>query len=351
MLIDTHGVPGVGRCWSGHGVSSARPTKARNMQHLPPELEILRFYDATYDLLCAYLVRPGERRVLGCRANRSCRFCGRSEPNASFRNKAHAIPEALGNKSLFTNYECDDCNHLFGTTIENDLGAYTGPDRVFGRVRGKRGFPSLKQHGTSERPWRVDVDEGVLHFTEYDDDPLVETVHERNRAELVVTRDAYTPIAVFKAFVRIGLTLMPQDELASFRDALDWIRETGHACRGPLRLPATDTFQPGPMPNDVIGAAVLRRKAGVGNVPYAFLVLIFGNRQYQVCIPSAVQDRELFGTAFQMAALPTVFGVDPAEYGHPVLRPLDLSGTTPVRGDQVFIALHYDRIEPVPPTD
>jgi len=189
-----------------------------------------------------------------------------------------------------------------------------------------------------------------FHFTEYEGDPLVWIVHEGNRIVLVVTRDAYTPIAVMKAFVRIGLTLVPEAELPNFPDALEWIKETGHGRRGPLRFPAAVTFQPGPMPNDVFRAAVLRRKAAARKVPYAFVVLAFGNHQYQVCIPSPTQDRELFDASYQMAPLPTVFGVDTAEYGHPRPQPPDLTGTTPVRGHEGRASLYYDRmIESVPP--
>ena len=43
-------------------------------------------------------------------------------PAVSFRQEAHAIPEALGNKTLFVSYECDRCNNSFGRGIENDLG-------------------------------------------------------------------------------------------------------------------------------------------------------------------------------------------------------------------------------------
>ena len=325
-------------------------TRAGYMQYLPNELEALRFYYATYDRLFVHVGRSGDTpNHLGSRTGRVCRFCRQNDATVSFRARAHAIPEAFGNKTLFTNYECDQCNQLFGTTIENDLGAYTKPARVFVRIRGKRSVPSLKQHGSAEHPWRVDVENGVFHFTEYEDDPLVTIVHEGNRIELVVTRDAYTPIAVMKAFVRIGLTLIPEVELPNFLDALDWIRETDHGRRGPLRMPAAVTFRPSPRPNDVISAAVLRRKTDAKKVPYAFVVLAFGNHQYQVCIPSPTQDRELFDAGGQMAPLPTVFGVDPAEYGHLGPRPLDLSGTTPVRGHQVRVALHYDRSEPVPP--
>lgn len=321
------------------------------MPYLPNELEALRFYGATYDFLRRYVVRPGDRcPPLGSRTRRVCRFCRRTDAAVSFRARAHAVPEALGNKTLFTNYECDECNHKFGTTIENDLGAYTKPARVFSRIPGKRNVPSLKQHGSAKHPSRVDVENGVFRITDYEDDPLVKIVPQGNRVELVVTRDAYTPIAVMKAFVRIGLTLVPESELPNFPDTLDWIRETDHSRRGPPLMPAAVTFQRGPMPNDVIRAVVLRRKAAAREVPYAFVVLAFGNHQYQVCIPSATQDRELFDTDFEMALLPTVFRVDPAEYGHPRPQSLDLSGTTPVRGDQVRVSLHYDGIELVPPS-
>ena len=322
------------------------------MPYLPNELEALRLYYATYDPIFLHVGRQGGRRTyLGSRTGRVCRFCRRNDATVSFRAKAHAIPEAFGNKTLFTNYECDQCNQFFGTAIENDLGAYTKPARVFARIPGKRSVPSLKQHGPVERPWRVDVENGVFRITEYEDNPLVKFVRAGNRIELVVTGDAYTPIAVMKAFVRIGLTLVPEAELPNFPDALDWIRETDHGRRGPLHIPASVTFRRGPMPYDVIGAAVLRRKADTRNVPYAFVVLAFGSHQYQVRIPSATQDRELFDTAFRVPPLPTVFGVDPAEYGHPRPQPLDLSGTTPVRGKEFRAALHYDRmIESVPPS-
>ena len=49
--------------------------------------------------------------------NQICRFCGRSRPEVSFRHGAHARPESLGNKSLFTIYECDSGNQFFGGLI------------------------------------------------------------------------------------------------------------------------------------------------------------------------------------------------------------------------------------------
>jgi hypothetical protein len=49
-------------------------------------------------------------------------FCGEISPEVTFKLEAHALPEALGNKSLTTTHECDACNQGFGRGIENDFG-------------------------------------------------------------------------------------------------------------------------------------------------------------------------------------------------------------------------------------
>lgn len=56
---------------------------------------------------------------------RVCRYCHRSMPEVSFKKVAHTISEALGNKSIKTNDECDECNQFFGDTIEQDFLVYS----------------------------------------------------------------------------------------------------------------------------------------------------------------------------------------------------------------------------------
>ena len=70
------------------------------------------FYAKHYAHAKPLFLRPGTRVVLGEQNHRLCRFCGQGEPGTSFRHKAHAIPELLGNKSIFTNFECDNCNGI-----------------------------------------------------------------------------------------------------------------------------------------------------------------------------------------------------------------------------------------------
>jgi len=70
--------------------------------------------------------------------NRTCRFCGKREPETTFSHASHAISEGFGNKRLFCNEECDICNNKFGKTIEPSLLNYFNIERSFIGVKGKK---------------------------------------------------------------------------------------------------------------------------------------------------------------------------------------------------------------------
>ena len=76
--------------------------------------DAVAFYDRHYDIIGNWFLIPGQKIMLGDTQNRVCRFCGKRSPEVTFESEAHAIPEALGNKSIFSAYECDVCNHMFG---------------------------------------------------------------------------------------------------------------------------------------------------------------------------------------------------------------------------------------------
>jgi len=70
---------------------------------------------------------------------RVCRYCHKSMPETTFKEIAHTIPEALGNKSIITNDECDICNHFFGCGIEQDFISIFDLPRLLFDVSGKKG--------------------------------------------------------------------------------------------------------------------------------------------------------------------------------------------------------------------
>lgn len=306
------------------------------------------FYDQNYDGLCAWIVQPtGEKFVLGPKENRVCRFCGLDESKTTFKLEAHAIPEAFGNKSISTNYECDPCNQLFGGGIETDLGGWSKPMRTFARIRGKNGVPTIKKGGPGPG-WRIEYGETGFKMSQYEDDPFFEVDEEKRQLRFSLTRDSYTPVAVLKAFVKIGLSLMPEEEISNFSEALAWIREKDHTKKFFEGASVIRTFRPGPMPNDVLSVMILRRKAGVSGIPYSFLVLGFGNDLFQVVLPSPRNDASVKGKDITLPPFPMIAGPDLEKYGLGRRGVLNLSGRDVVRGEKLPIVLGFESATLIP---
>jgi hypothetical protein len=306
--------------------------------------ENVRFYEARYEVLNRWLLRPGDKVVLGDKKNRKCRFCGKQAPEVTFRKVAHAIPEALGNKSIETTYECDTCNEGFGSSIENDLGNWSKPMRTFARIRGKSGVPTLKRGG--DTGWRIEYDATGFKISAYEDDPIFVLDEANRRIKFELKRDPHTPVAVLKAFMKIGLTLLPDDEFQNFQEVTAWVRSRDHSIPFLDRSPVIYTFQPGPMPNDLISVFMLRRKQGITDVPYMFLVLGYGNEVFQVMLPSRQHDGEHVNTSLLPFPAPSA---DPARYGANRCSVLDLSGRSEIKGATFQLELGFDEARQLGP--
>lgn len=76
---------------------------------------------------------------------RCCRFCN-STGKSNFRHIAHAIPEALGNKLLFCNEECDSCNRNLAH-VENNFVHMMDIRRSLCKVPSKRTSKVISLYG------------------------------------------------------------------------------------------------------------------------------------------------------------------------------------------------------------
>jgi hypothetical protein len=140
-------------------------------------------------------------------------------------SKAHAIPEVIGNKSLFSYYECDDCNKRIFHRLDNHLANLLGLWRTFAQISGKSGIPSYK----TKRGSRIDFHnhiEGLglgFLFNIYHNEPLVE--NNENVNELVISgiRQEYIPINVLKCLTKAAISIMPESELIHFQGTIKWI--------------------------------------------------------------------------------------------------------------------------------
>ena len=63
----------------------------------------------------------GKPSTLSDKTPYRCRFCEEIKGPEQFKEVAHTVAECIGNKAIFSSYECDGCNHLF-STYESELG-------------------------------------------------------------------------------------------------------------------------------------------------------------------------------------------------------------------------------------
>ncbi|MDX5406788.1 MAG: hypothetical protein LPK11_07080 [Chromatiaceae bacterium] len=140
----------------------------------------------------------------------TCRFCG--SENAKFDSAAHSVPEFLGNKSIFTLDECDACNSYFGQKIERDLSKFTPPS-WFTRLKGKKKYSRSMSIG------------GVTLYGEQSFVNIEFSDHCSVSRQTFETRGRrFSNANVYKAWLKILISLIPKSYLCDFRQIIKWLR-------------------------------------------------------------------------------------------------------------------------------
>jgi hypothetical protein len=244
----------------------------------------LEYFNENYDLLSSGHYGFGPKKVIGNTNDRKCRFCGKKEPDTTFKEESHAISEFFGNHQLILADECDACNHIFANNIEGHLGNFTKPYRTIAQVRGKKKIPIFTSFDQKNRIEKI-KDGGLLIKAEEKSDFFVENEAD-NKIVLKCDIDTYIPCAVYKALVKIAISTIENDnELAPFDPTIKWILESNHSYPFMKPLNIVMTFVPGPNPNVNVASILLRKKPGK-NVCHSIYILGWGNFVYQIIVPS-----------------------------------------------------------------
>ncbi|WP_286182334.1 HNH endonuclease [Rhizobium sp. ICMP 5592] len=237
-------------------------------------------------LLASYDIsnpRTDRRTLVG--ANRSshfCRFCGRTaETGATFKKAAHIIPTALGNDHLKSAEECDDCNEYFGQHTEPSLIAMLDIQRVFlgTQGRGKNdGRPELRfaEGALSHDGSKVNIKSRSVAV----DEAGTFTVDLGKGASL-------TPSAVYRALVKMVLSVVADDQLPFLKETIDWVRNNAHAER---RLPTVATATVFLPPDPSAQLTIYTRMQPHPRLPHIVGEFRLGCYMYVFAVPFSQQD-------------------------------------------------------------
>lgn len=226
------------------------------------------------------------------REKRVCRFCGKSMPDVMFKQKAHAISEALGNKGLVCLEECDDCNRRFNETIEQDLIRISQLNLLLYGIKGKNGIPTFKGNNvtiinkTSTRS-TIGRDTMLLKV-----DTLPETRNPQEIGKYLSEKASstieYIPQNIYKCLCKYVLSLIDSKYIPHFKRTIDWINE-------PLskhRLPPVWYCQV-PIGSSPI-MIILQRKHNHKEIPYCWAILNIVGWQYLFILPFCSLDKYKF---------------------------------------------------------
>ena len=166
-----------------------------------------------WESIFAYRIRPGDgsdKYFFGDRDSRVCKFCDRGDDETSFSSDAHVIPAALGNRSLFSNEECDECNKL-GSRLEDDLAKFLSLPRAISRLPARKGTAKLR-HPNEQSFIKSDAQNNIVNFHLPSDDESIRFEDNGDGTiDVEVAIPSYRPINVAKALARMALFPMERN--------------------------------------------------------------------------------------------------------------------------------------------
>lgn len=166
---------------------------------------------------------------------KTCIFCHKTSNEITFDIKPHVIPYLLGNYFLLHHEECDECNDFFGKTLECELDKYLKPHRTLNRQKNRKGN-LIKTDFSSKRSFKFDEDQNQYIFELLEDEFLFD--HNSNTVTINVKQEKYSPMLVYKAFMKILFGLLPREHLPKFEHLRQWIinRDKNSKILSPLNV-------------------------------------------------------------------------------------------------------------------
>ncbi len=212
------------------------------------------------------------------KSQRICRFCGNSGEHY-FKKIAHAIPEAIGNKTLFCNEECDDCNSRLGK-IEEDFVHLMDMRRALNKLSWKGGTScptiygkNFAIHPNENGNPELFLKQELLPAGLDTNNPF--NIRLENSVDIVDEN-------IYKALTKMVLDLLPNEELTHFKQTVAWIN-------GRLITESLPDIYVGYSSNPVVNHPCLdvyiKSPSVTEDIPYCTAILFVSDIAYMFVVP------------------------------------------------------------------
>ncbi len=253
-------------------------------------------FDNAYEHIAAFTCPDELTDPTTPAAERKCRFWCKRYPHVGFSSRPHVIPHALGNQYWISDFECDSCNALFGRR-EGDLTYFLGVSRTLNETIGKKGVPRFEAAGSgiyAEKINFLGMTDAITIGRKSKKAPFFGSNQRIQELKVTYKKPGYIPINVYKAFLKIALSVIPEQELTYYRRALAFLqaRSKAEAQLHPAML-WVYAMPLGFGPDSP--AIMLYKKKRPGNTcPTHYMNLFYKNFSFHLHLPLHDQDMHLY---------------------------------------------------------
>jgi hypothetical protein len=242
-----------------------------------------------YDHKSFLIITDATKSKLKPKKERVCRFCGKSSPDVTFKNKAHLIPQLLGNKNLLSDFECDTCNRNFGD-FENEFANFIGLTRTLTSLTGKEGIPKFKSPDKEFSLWINDED--GISYDEKEKSKNVIWDKENNLITIKTKGNPYNRLMVLKCLVKIGLSIIDENEKEYFNESFNFLNNSKIEVFEHTLSSIHEYVIPGPFVNfPMIFSYKKKDEVKDDLIPTRTFVLYYRNNMIQFFIPFDKRDK------------------------------------------------------------
>lgn len=219
----------------------------------------------------------------GNRAKRMCRFCSNTRIPLTFHQRAHAISEALGNKTIILHDECDGCNAEFSKSTEQDIIEFYSFFRAVHGIKGKGGLKEYE--GTN---FKISRKNGPLtiEFHSTEDEPK-EALSDNNHFDIkLISKKEISKQNIYRCLCKYFLSVIPAQQLIHFTKTIEWINGKFDADKLPpaIKFNYYGWFREQPT------MTVYIRTSGEKSIPFAVGEFQFGHTKTAFIVPFCSED-------------------------------------------------------------
>lgn len=265
---------------------------------------------------------------------RKCRFCGKTEIETSFDSVSHAIPHLIGNRFLKSLYECDNCNKNVFSKYEEQFDAYMRFYHVFCRVS-RNGKTINPYKCNSKSTARISASEEWTDIYCCAGNDLSVMVNEKDKTITACGVRSYHPISVYKAVLKMALTIMPEFYIDDFKDTLKWLMTSSNMLS---HLNMSIRMYKGLQDFNGVCMIYKRKNNHRDNVPHYLFGLSYNNLFIQIYIPLCKGDSSI-KEPLQIPLIPCQMDADGISFLHLMQ---DLSSDIKVSKEKISLMFDYN---------